>query len=337
MGINIGGIEFSNRVFLAPMSGVTDEPFRRLAHDMGAGMVVSEMVASGELVLNRPESLLRSRRSESGMPHVVQLAGREARWMAEGARMARDLGADIIDINMGCPAKKVTKGLSGSALMRDPDHALSLVKATVSAVDCPVTLKMRLGWDDDNRNAPEIARRAEAEGVAMITVHGRTRCQFYDGNADWAAIAEVKKAVNVPVVANGDIASLHDVRTALDLSGADAVMIGRAAYGRPWLPGLLARSLDAGRQLPGPPLERQKAIVTEHYREMLAHYGTEVGVRCARKHLGWYAENALQQASSTSCEEVAGLRTAMMKSAEPARAMNLIDRFYGSLTLPEAA
>ncbi len=243
--LKIGDITVATPVLLAPMSGVTDAPFRRLAATLGAGLVVSEMTASNDLVNGRPMSLLRCEATGIG-PHVVQLAGCEATWMAEGARIAEAGGADIIDINMGCPARHVTGGQSGSALMRDLDHALELIDATVAAVKVPVTLKMRLGWDDRSLNAPELARRAEAAGVRMITVHGRTRCQFYKGEADWGAVRAVKDAISVPLVVNGDITSFDKAITALEMSGADAVMIGRGAQGQPWLPGQIGRRLDAG-------------------------------------------------------------------------------------------
>ena len=239
--IDIGGVPIRNRVFLAPMSGVTDEAFRRRAYRHGAGLVVSEMVASGELAKGRANTGRRVR--HSGLPvHMVQLAGREAHHMAEAALIAEAEGADIIDINMGCPAKKVTGGYSGSALMRDLDHALTLIDAVIGAVKVPVTVKMRLGWDESALNAPILARRAEQAGVRMVTVHGRTRCQFYQGTADWRAIARVKAAVSIPVVANGDVGSPADAWAVLEQSGADAVMVGRASYGAPWIVGQIANS-----------------------------------------------------------------------------------------------
>jgi nifR3 family TIM-barrel protein len=287
--LRVGDVTLPNRVFLAPMSGVSDLVFRKLAEEAGAGMVVSEMVASAEYCTGNKESELRSC-GRSLRNNVVQLAGREAYWMGEAARRAEAQGAAIIDINMGCPAKKVTGGYSGSALMRDLDHALTMIDATVKAVQVPVTLKMRLGWDNDTVNAPELARRAEGAGVQMITVHGRTRCQFYNGRADWSAVGAVKDAITVPLVVNGDIRSLEDALTATKMSGADAVMIGRASYGQPWLAGSIVRALA------GEP-NSSYAIATglgdyaaAHYESMISHYGAAIGVRHARKHLGWYLD-----------------------------------------------
>ncbi|WP_336071418.1 tRNA dihydrouridine synthase DusB [Nitratireductor rhodophyticola] len=285
--LSVGDATIRNRVFLAPMSGVTDLAFRARAHAHGAGLVVSEMVASGELARGKAESARRLRRPDVDV-HMVQLAGREAHWMAEGARIAEAHGADIIDINMGCPAKKVTGGYSGSALMREPDHALSLIEAVVAAVRVPVTVKMRLGWDENALNAPEIASRAENAGVAMVTVHGRTRCQFYKGRADWQAISAVKAAVGIPVVANGDVTTADDAAGILEASGADAVMIGRAHYGAPWIAGAVASNTERRP-------ENLADYVIDHYEAMLALYGTEHGTRHARKHLGWYMERHIDE------------------------------------------
>lgn len=279
----IGSQTLRNRVVLAPMSGVTDLPFRDLAWRFGAGLVVTEMVASRELALNARESWSRIR--NCGIrPHMVQLAGREAHWMAEAARIAEGEGADIIDINMGCPAKKVIGGYSGSALMRDPDHALGLIEATVDAVKVPVTVKMRLGWDHDSLNAPHIAARAQAAGAAMITVHGRTRMQFYEGRADWDAIRAVRDVLSIPLIANGDVDTAEDALEILRRSGADAVMVGRSAQGRPWHPAVLAGACGH------PSAEEVSTLAVEHYRMMLDFYGIEAGLRHARKHVGWYLE-----------------------------------------------
>jgi nifR3 family TIM-barrel protein len=289
--LKIGDITVANRVLLAPMSGVTDAPFRRLTAALGAGLVVSEMTASDDLVRGKPMSQLRCEAAGIG-PHVVQLAGCESHWMTEGARIAEAAGADIIDINMGCPARHVTGGQSGSALMRDLDHALRLVEATIAAVKVPVTLKMRLGWDDRSLNAPELARRAEAAGVQMITVHGRTRCQFYKGAADWGAVRAVKDAISVPLIVNGDITSFAKAVTALEMSGADAVMIGRGAQGQPWLPGQIGRRLETGIAESAPSLAEQLKYVRALYDEVCSHYGLRIGLRHARKHLGWALEIA---------------------------------------------
>ncbi len=320
----IGTVKARNRVFLAPMSGVTDVPFRRLAWRFGAGMVVSEMVASEAYVTRQAEMMLKA--EGAGLPvHMVQLAGREAGPMALAARLAADSGADIIDINMGCPAKRVTNGYSGSALMRDPDHALRLIDAVVGAVDVPVTVKMRLGWDGNSINAPVIAARAQAAGVAAITVHGRTRCQFYKGRADWDAVAAVSSMVSVPVIVNGDIAGPADVGEALWRSGAAAVMVGRASYGAPWLCGAIAGSVapPAGAALGD--------LITEHYESMLAYYGAEHGVRRARKHLAW----ALDRLELP--HEAAMLRQAILTEDQPGRVTDALGVAFADAALKEAA
>jgi len=279
---HVGPVAIRNRIVLAPMSGVTDLPFRQLAWEYGAGLVVTEMIASRELVHNRGESWERLK-STGIEPHMVQLAGREAQFMAEAAKIVEGEGADIIDINMGCPAKKVTGGYSGSALMRDPDHALTLIEATVKAVNVPVTLKMRLGWDENSINAPEIARRAQDAGVQLITIHGRTRMQFYEGRADWDAIRAVRDVLTIPLIANGDVKTPEDAQDILRRSGADAVMIGRGAQGRPWHAGALA-----GANVPE--VNVIADIACHHYEMMLEFYGREAGLRHARKHLGWYLD-----------------------------------------------
>ncbi|MBN9040152.1 MAG: tRNA dihydrouridine synthase DusB [Rhizobiales bacterium] len=295
--MTIGGVEIANRVLLAPMSGITDVPFRRQVAALGAGLVVSEMTASDDLARGRPMTLLRAEATGIG-PHVVQLAGCETRWMAEGARIAEAAGADIIDINMGCPARHVTGGQSGSALMRDLDHALTLIEATIGAVRVPVTLKMRLGWDHGSINAPELARRAQDAGVQLIAVHGRTRCQFYKGEADWEAVRAVRDAIDVPLVVNGDIMTHEDARDALAASGADAVMIGRGAQGQPWLPGQIGRQLATGIAEQPPALPQQFEYVCALYDEIVSHYGVRIGSRHARKHLGWSLDVAAEQSGA---------------------------------------
>jgi nifR3 family TIM-barrel protein len=324
--LDVGGVMLRNRVFLAPMSGITDLPFRERAYAHGAGLAVSEMVASGELAKRNAESNRRIRRSGDG-PHMVQLAGRDSHWLAEGARIAEAEGADIVDINMGCPAKKVTGGACGSALMREPDHALRLIEAVVAAVAVPVTVKMRLGWDDGSLNAAQIARRAEDAGVRMVTVHGRTRCQFYTGRADWPAIAAVKRAVSIPVVANGDVLSVHDAAAILALSGADAVMIGRGHYGMPWLAGEIAGP-GPGSSAPTSPAALADYVVA-HYDDMLAHHGIQTGLRHARKHLGWY----LDRHAPDTPED---LRAAVMTGTDPALVRRLLRRALADAVTPEA-
>ncbi len=289
----IGNVQVRNPVILAPMSGVTDTPFRAVAFEYGVGMVVTEMVACKQLLQERPDVLLRADNSNI-RPFVIQLAGRDPYWMGEGARMAEALGADIIDINMGCPAKQVTSGLSGSALMRDLDLAVSLIEATVAAVNVPVTVKMRLGWDENSLNAPELAIRAQLSGAQMVTVHGRTRCQFYKGKANWKQISKVKDAVQIPVIANGDVVSVDDVTNILEQSKADGVMIGRGACGSPWFLRQAAEYLKTGTIITEPSFSEKHKVILQHYKLIIDHYGELMGVRNARKHLGWYLEKMIR-------------------------------------------
>jgi tRNA-dihydrouridine synthase B len=322
--LTINTIQLEMPVLLAPMSGVTDMPFRRLVKRMGAGLVISEMIASQAMVRQVRQTLRMIEKSPEELPMAVQLAGCEPQVMAEAARLNEDLGAQIIDINMGCPVKKVVNGHAGSALMRDEALAARILEATVKAVKIPVTLKMRTGWDDQNRNAPKLAQIAESCGIKMITVHGRTRCQLYNGRADWAFIQQVKDQVTIPVVGNGDVTSIQDAVDLLDQSGADGVMVGRGSYGRPWFLNQIGHYLKTGETLPDPPLDQQKEIVTGHLDDILSHYGVSTGIKIARKHVGWYSKGLMNSAD---------FRVQVTSAETPQEMHRLIEGFYNPLQI----
>ena len=327
MSIRLGPLELEAPVILAPMSGVTDLPFRRLVKSHGAGLVVSEMIASEAMIRETRQSMTMAKNCPEEQPMAVQLAGCEPAVMADAAKLNADRGATLIDINFGCPVKKVVNGHAGSALMREENLAARILEATVKAVNLPVTLKMRTGWDDNNRNAPKLAKIAEDAGIKMITVHGRTRCQFYEGRADWSFVRRVKEAVSLPVIVNGDITTIEEAQEALTLSRADGVMVGRGAYGKPWFLRQVMHFLKSGTRLPDPPLDEQRDTLLAHYDAMLSHYGIAVGARIARKHLGWYSKGLYGSSE---------FRAAVNRYDEPKQVKAMVNEFYMPL-LAEAA